>query len=41
VVEHGGLGRARGASVVVRADGVQELGTNSGLERCGALLDQA
>jgi uncharacterized protein (DUF1015 family) len=41
VVEHRCLGGARGASVVVRADGVQELGANSGLEWCGALFDQA
>ena len=41
MVEDRGLGRARGAGVVVRADRVQELGADSGLERRGALLDQA
>src|SRR4029450_7829093 len=41
VVEHGCLCRSCGARVVVRADRVQELRADSGLERRGALLDHA
>src|ERR671917_417884 len=40
VVEDGRLGRPRGARVVVRGDGVEELGADVRLERGGALLDQ-
>jgi uncharacterized protein (DUF1015 family) len=41
VVENGRLGRARRAGVVMGADRVQELCSDGGLERRGALLDQA
>ena len=41
MVEHRGLGRACGSGVVVRADRVQELGSDACLERRSALLDQA
>ncbi len=40
VVQHSRLGRARGGPVVVRGDGVQELGENGGGEIAGALFDQ-
>ena len=39
MVEHRGLGGARGASVVVRPDRVQELGAHSRFQRRSALLD--
>ena len=41
VVEDGGLCRPRGPGVVVRADGVQNLGEDAAVEPVGALLDQA
>jgi uncharacterized protein (DUF1015 family) len=41
VVEDGGLGRPRGACVVVRRDRVEELRANVRLERGGARLDEA
>jgi uncharacterized protein (DUF1015 family) len=41
VVEDGSLGRACRSAVVMRPDRVQELGTNRGFERRGALFDQA
>ena len=41
MIEDGSLGRACRSAVVVRSDRVQELGADGGLERRGALFDQA
>ncbi len=41
MVEHGRLGGSRGARVVVRRDGVQELREDGALDSLGALFDQS
>ena len=40
MVEDGGLGRPGRAGVVMRRDGVDELGAEAGLERTPVLLDE-
>ena len=41
MVEDGGLGRSGRAAVVVRRDGVDELGQKAGVELARVLLEQA